>query len=61
MGNTHLRDTTRKHLREYADENEHRSLDDGVIALLAEHGELLVLRRENELLQRLLEPYLEEV
>jgi len=60
MGNTHLRDTTRKLLREYTDDHEYKSLDDGVTALLAEHSELLVLRRENDLLRRLLEPYIEE-
>ena len=57
MGNTHLRPATRASLRKYADDNEHKSLDDAVVALLAEHRELLVTRRENELLHRLFEPY----
>lgn len=56
MGNTHLRLPTRESLREYADNNGHGSLDDAVVALLAEHRELLVTRRENELLHRLFEP-----
>ena len=55
MGNTHLRLPTRNSLREYADENGHKSLDDAVVVLLAEHRELLVTRRENELLRRLIE------
>ncbi len=57
MGNTHLRLPTRESLREYADDNGHGSLDDAVVALLAEHRELLVTRRENKLLHRILKPY----
>jgi hypothetical protein len=53
MGNTHLRKPTRESLREYADKNKHKSLDDAVVALLAEHELLLVTRRENELLHRM--------
>ena len=55
MGNTHLRAPTRESLREYAKDNGHGSLDDAVVALLAEHRELLPTRRENELLHRLLD------
>lgn len=57
MGNTHLRPATRENLREYANENGHGSLDDAVVALLAEHRELLVTRRENALLHRMDEQY----
>ena len=53
MGNTHLRQPTRESLREYANENGHGSLNDAVVALLAEHRELLVTRRENVLLTQL--------
>ena len=53
MGNTHLRLPTRENLREYANENGHGSLNDAVVALLAEHRELLPTRRENELLHQL--------
>ena len=55
MGNTHLRSATRENLREYTKENGHNSLNDAVVALLAEHRELLVTRRENELLHRMIE------
>ena len=55
MGNTHLRSATRENLREYAKENGHNSLNDAVVALLAEHRELLVTRRETELLHRMIE------
>jgi len=57
MGNTHLRPQTRENLRQYTDSHGHKSLDDAVTALLAEHKELLVTRRENELLHRLFKPY----
>lgn len=60
MGNTHLRDPTRTNLREYADDNGHKSLDDAVTSLLAEHRELLATRRENELLHRLLPCQIDE-
>ena len=60
MGNTHLRPATRENLREYANENGHGSLDDAVVALLAEHRELLVMRRENELLHRMLPHQIDE-
>ena len=53
MGNTHLRQPTRENLREYANDNGHKSLDDAVVALLAEHRELLPTRRENVLLTQL--------
>ena len=54
MGNTHLRIQTRENLREYANEHEHKSLDDAVTALLTEHRELAALHRENELLRRII-------
>jgi len=57
MGNTSLRLPTRESLREYADENGHKSLDDAVVALLGEHRELLATKRENELLHRIFKPY----
>ena len=57
MGNTHLRAPTRENLRQYANENGHKSLDDAVTALMAEHRELLATKRENELLHRLFKPY----
>ena len=55
MGNTHLRPATRENLREYANETGHGSLDDAVVALLAEHRELLPTQRENELLHRMVD------
>lgn len=55
MGNTHLREPTKKSLREYANDNGHGSDNDSVVALLAEHRELLPTRRENELLHRMVE------
>ena len=60
MGNTHLREQTRKLLREYADENEYISLDEAVNALLIDHKLLLVTQRKCELLEQLFEPYEEE-
>ena len=57
MGNTHLRMNTRRDLREYADNHEHNSLDDAVVALLAEHKLLQVTQRKCELLEKLFEPY----
>ena len=56
MGNTHLEPETKENLLAYNKENNHRSASRGIDALLAEHRELLVTRRENELLHRLL-PY----
>ena len=57
MGNTHLRIPTRENLRKYANETGHKSLDDAVTALLAEHRELEATKRENELLRRIIGPY----
>jgi len=51
MGNTHLRDPTRKKLRKYADDNGHPSLNDAVVDLLAKYDLLLVTQRECELLR----------
>lgn len=48
---------TRKNLQDYADENEHISLDDAVVALLAEHELLLVTQQKCELLEQLFKPY----
>lgn len=57
MGNTHLRPNTRENLREYADDNEYKSLDDAVVNLLAESKLLKVTQRKCELLEQLFEPY----
>lgn len=57
MGNTHLRASTRKNLQDHADENGHKSLDDAVVSLLAEHKLLLVTQQKCELLEKLFEPY----
>jgi len=57
MGNTHLEPETKEKLLAYNKENGHRSQSRGIDALLAEHRELLVTKRENELLHRILKPY----
>lgn len=55
MGNTHVEPATKKNLLAYNKENGHRSPSRGIDALLAEHRELLVTRRENKLLQHMVE------
>ena len=57
MGNTHLEPETKEKLIEYGKEYNHKSPSRSVDGLLAEHRELLVVRRENELLHRLFKPY----
>jgi hypothetical protein len=57
MGNTHLEPETKEKLLEYGKEYSHKSPSRSVDRLLAEHRELLVTQRENELLHRLFEPY----
>jgi hypothetical protein len=55
MGNTHLEPETKENLLASNKENSHRSASRGVDALLAEHRELLVTRRENKLLRHMVE------
>ena len=57
MGNTHLEPETKSKLRAYMKETDCRTISRGVDSLLAEHRELLAIKRENELLHRLFEPY----
>lgn len=53
MGNTHVEPATKESLLVYMEENGHRSVSRGVDALLADHRELLVTRRECKLLHQL--------
>ncbi|MHC1623326.1 MAG: hypothetical protein ACXQTR_01895 [Candidatus Methanospirareceae archaeon] len=53
MGNAHIEVETKEKLLLYMKENGYRSTSRGIDGLLSEHKELLVTRRENELLRRL--------
>ncbi len=53
MGNTHIEPETKENLLAYMEENSNKSVSRGVDALLADHRELLVTRRENVLLTQL--------
>ena len=57
MGNTYLEPETKEKLLEYGKEYDYKSPSRSVDGLLAEHRELLVTQRENELLQQLFKPY----
>ena len=61
MGNTHLEPETKDKLKAYMKETDCRTASRGVDSLLAEHRELEATKRENELLHRLLKPYLDEM
>lgn len=54
MGNTHVEPATKKSLLAYMEENDIRTPSRGIDRLLADRRELLIIRRENELLHRLL-------
>ena len=54
MGNTHLEPETKDKLKAYMKETDCRTASRGVDSLLAEHRELAALRRENELLRRII-------